>query len=218
MTLRRGQCVNENLAHPSTPLGMSPEQCRKAQDDGERPSTKAQSRPELIESFDKRSGFDPERCRGIKGRSRNMIFKLLSVSSFVVIADRLTKYILLRNFSEGESFRVVPGLFHITLVLNSGAAFGLFKGRSIFFTALTTLVIVFICFYTWHGRCKDLLTLTALSLILGGAAGNLIDRVAFGYVIDFLDFRIWPVFNIADASITIGAFILAVRMIRLRAQ
>jgi signal peptidase II len=142
-----------------------------------------------------------------------MIFKVLSVSSFVLIVDRLTKYILFRNLSEGESVRVVPGLFHITLVLNSGAAFGLFKGRSVFFTVSTVLVIAFICFYIWRGECKDLLMLTALGLILGGAAGNLIDRVLFSYVIDFLDFRIWPVFNIADASITIGAFILAVRLI-----
>ena len=142
-----------------------------------------------------------------------MIFKVLSVSSFVLIVDRLTKYILFRNLSLGESVRVVPGLFHITLVLNSGAAFGLFKGRSVFFMVSTALVIVFICFYVIRGGCRDLLILTALGLILGGAAGNLIDRVLFGYVIDFLDFRIWPVFNIADASITIGAFVLAVRLI-----
>jgi len=147
-----------------------------------------------------------------------MIFKVISISSLVLIVDRLTKYILFRNLSEGESVKVVPGFFHITLVLNSGAAFGLFKGRSLFFTVSTILVIIFICLYVWRGGCKDLLVLTALSLILGGAAGNLIDRVLFGYVIDFLDFRIWPVFNIADASITIGAFILAIRLIRLRSQ
>ena len=145
-----------------------------------------------------------------------MILKVLSVSSFVVIVDRLTKYLLFRNFSLGESVRVVPGMFHITLVLNSGAAFGLFKCRSVFFMVSTALVIVFICFYIWRGGCKDLLMLTALGLILGGAVGNLIDRVAFGYVIDFLDFRIWPVFNIADASITVGALILTIRFIRLR--
>ena len=142
-----------------------------------------------------------------------MIFKVLSISSIVLIVDRLTKYILFRNLSEGESVRVIPGLFHITLVLNSGAAFGLFKGRSLFFIVSTALVMVFICLYIWRGGCKDLLMLTALGLILGGAAGNLIDRAAFGYVIDFLDFRIWPVFNIADASITIGAFILAARLV-----
>ena len=147
-----------------------------------------------------------------------MIFKVISISSLVLIVDRLTKYILFRNLSEGESVKVVPGFFHITLVLNSGAAFGLFKGRSLFFTVSTILVIIFICLYVWRGGCKDLLVLTALSLILGGAVGNLIDRVLFGYVIDFLDFRIWPVFNIADASITIGAFILAIRLIRLRSQ
>lgn len=142
-----------------------------------------------------------------------MIFKVLSLSSFIVIVDRLTKYIICRNFSEGQSVKIVPGLFHITLVLNSGAAFGLFKGRSIFFMALTAVVIASICFYVWRGACKDLLMLAAMGLILGGAAGNLIDRLAFGCVIDFLDFRIWPVFNIADASITIGAVILAVKLV-----
>ena len=142
-----------------------------------------------------------------------MILKILSVSSLVLIVDRLTKYILFRNLSPGESVRVVPGMFHITLVLNSGAAFGLFKGQSVFFTVSTALVIVFICLYIIRGGCKDLFMLTALGFLLGGAAGNLIDRILFGYVIDFLDFRIWPVFNIADASITIGAFILAVKLI-----
>lgn len=143
-----------------------------------------------------------------------MIFKLLSISSFVVMADRLTKYILLKNLSEGDSIKVIPGIFHITLVFNSGAAFGLFRGYSAFFVLSSMAVIALICFYIWHGASRrDMLMLTALGLILGGAVGNLIDRAAFGHVIDFLDFRIWPVFNIADASITTGAFILAIRLI-----
>jgi lipoprotein signal peptidase len=142
-----------------------------------------------------------------------MIFKLLSVSSCVVIIDRLTKYFLFKNLAEGESVRVIPGLFHITLVLNSGAAFGILKGSSPFFMISAGLVIIFISLYAWRGGCKDLPTLLAMSLLLGGAVGNLIDRITFGYVIDFLDFRIWPVFNIADAAITIGAFILAIRLL-----
>ena len=142
-----------------------------------------------------------------------MIFKILSISSLIVIVDRLTKYLVLKNYSEGESVRVIPGVFHLTLVLNSGAAFGLFKGSGLIFTISSVLIIVLICVYIWRNECKDFLMLIALGLILGGAAGNLIDRVAFGYVIDFLDFRVWPVFNIADSSITIGAFILAVRLI-----
>jgi signal peptidase II len=76
-----------------------------------------------------------------------MILKALSVSSIVLIVDRLTKYFLFRNLAEGESIKVVPGLFHITLVLNTGAAFGLFKGRSIFFTVSTIVVISLICLY-----------------------------------------------------------------------
>lgn len=142
-----------------------------------------------------------------------MIFKALSISSLVVIIDRLTKRVLIGNFSEGDSIGMIPGVFHITLVLNSGAAFGLFKGRSLLFMILTILVIAAICIYIIRGGCKDIATVLALGLIMGGAAGNLIDRAAFGYVIDFLDFRIWPVFNIADASITVGAFILTLKLI-----
>ena len=142
-----------------------------------------------------------------------MIFKILSVSSLIVIIDRLTKQIVLKNYSEGESVGVIPGFFHLTLVLNGGAAFGLFKGYSVIFAISSVLIIILICVYTWRNRCKDLLILIALGLITGGAIGNLIDRVAFGYVIDFFDFRIWPVFNIADAAITIGAFILAIKLI-----
>ncbi|MCX5667667.1 MAG: signal peptidase II, partial [Candidatus Omnitrophica bacterium] len=95
-----------------------------------------------------------------------MIFKVLSVSSIILIVDRLTKYLLFRNFSLGESVRIVPGLFHITLVLNSGAAFGLFKSHSIFFAASSALVMIFICLYVWRGRCKDLSMLIAMGLIL----------------------------------------------------
>lgn len=142
-----------------------------------------------------------------------MIIKVLSISSLVVIVDRMAKYLLLKKFSEGESAAIVPGIFHITMVLNSGAAFGLFKGGSPFFMISAALVVVLILFYLWRGGCKDSLILSALGLILGGAVGNLIDRMAFGYVIDFLDFRVWPVFNIADASITIGASILALKLV-----
>ena len=73
------------------------------------------------------------------------------------------------------------------------------------------IVIALILFYCLRYRYKDILLITSLGLILGGAIGNLIDRILFGYVIDFLDFRVWPVFNIADSSISIGAAPLALK-------
>lgn len=144
------------------------------------------------------------------------IVYVLSTSLLVVILDRLTKYIFCRCLSEGESVKIVPGAFHLTLVLNSGAAFGLFQGRSIIFMIASALIIILICVYVWLNKCKDLPVLTALGLILGGASGNLVDRAAFGYVIDFLDFRFWPVFNIADSAITAGAALLTIVILRPR--
>ena len=143
-----------------------------------------------------------------------MIIRLLSFSSFIVILDRLTKYLALTRLSEGESISVVPGVFHITLVLNTGVAFGLFKGCSIIFIVSSVLIIAAICMYLWRSKCRDFWMLLAMGLIIGGAVGNLIDRASFGYVIDFLDFRIWPVFNVADSSVTVGAVILAIKLLR----
>lgn len=134
----------------------------------------------------------------------------------VAVLDRLTKIIVYKEIAPGQSIAVFPDIFHITLVRNFGSAFGLFKNYGHIFTAVSILAIFFIAAYiARHKRIDKFLSL-ALGLILGGAAGNLIDRAFFGYVIDFLDFRIWPVFNIADSSITVGAFILALYILRQR--
>ena len=135
------------------------------------------------------------------------------IASFIVIIDRVTKYFLFNSLAEGQSIKVIPGFFHLTLVLNTGTAFGLFRDRTDFFIILSTLVIALVCFYMRCNRNKDILLTISLGLIVGGAVGNLIDRIAFGYVIDFLDFRIWPVFNLADSAITVGAVFLAVKIL-----
>ena len=138
---------------------------------------------------------------------------LCIIASCVVIIDRLTKQILCSNLSYDRSIKVIPGIFHLTLVRNTGSAFGLFKDWTQFFIISSVIVIALIFFYVWRCRCKDIFLISALGLILGGAIGNLIDRILFGCVIDFLDFRVWPVFNIADSSITIGAMMLALKVL-----
>lgn len=138
---------------------------------------------------------------------------LVLIASLVVIIDRLAKFLVYNNLFEGQSIGVIPRIFHITLVLNTGAAFGLFKDGNQFFI-LTSIVIIFLIFiYVFLSGCKDLIVLSALGLVLGGAVGNLIDRVTFGYIVDFLDFRFWPVFNIADSAITTGAGLLIIRLL-----
>ena len=130
-------------------------------------------------------------------------------AAFVFAADRLTKYFIIKSLALGQSIKVVPNILHITLVFNDGAAFGVLRNCGPFFIIFSFSVIAFILLVVSRSSRMDWLAAASLALILGGASGNLIDRLKFGYVIDFLDFRIWPVFNIADSCITIGVIIIA---------
>lgn len=135
------------------------------------------------------------------------------IAGFVFVADRLTKYFIIKCLVLGQSIKVIPGIFHITLVFNNGAAFGLLQDRALFFVIFSFAAIALILLIISKARQLDTLFAVSLALILGGAAGNLIDRLKFGYVIDFLDFRVWPVFNIADSCISIGIALIAFSII-----
>ncbi|MCX5707282.1 MAG: signal peptidase II [Candidatus Omnitrophica bacterium] len=138
---------------------------------------------------------------------------VLAVLIGILSLDQLTKFIISKSFKVGESFTVIERIFSLTLVHNRGAAFGIFRNQ-IYFFILTSLVAI-VLIYAGIKRNKQNKSYTfALSLILAGALGNLIDRVFFGYVIDFLDFRIWPVFNLADSAITIGAILLGWQVLK----
>ena len=132
----------------------------------------------------------------------------------ILLVDFISKRLALDNMHLGQSIPVVNGIFHITLVINSGTAFGLFKNLSYFFTlfsSLAVIIVTYIIFFSSKNLPRPYYL--ALSLILAGATGNLIDRIKFGNVIDFLDFRIWPVFNFADTAITIGVILLIFQML-----
>jgi signal peptidase II len=139
----------------------------------------------------------------------------------ILIVDQFSKNILLNNLSLGESIPIIPNVFHITMVFNTGIAFGLFKDQTILFSLISFFVIILIIINILIQRKKtntENFELLALYLILSGAVGNLIDRFRFGYVIDFLDLRIWPVFNVADSAITIGIALLLIKCFRLFAK
>jgi len=131
------------------------------------------------------------------------------IALFILSLDQLTKSIIVKNLSVNQSIPVIKGIFHLSLVYNRGAAFGILKGQAIFliFTAVIAVSLIIITLKKSSGA-KFSAEKISLSIILAGALGNLIDRFVFGYVIDFLDFRIWPVFNVADSAITIGAIML----------
>jgi signal peptidase II len=133
-------------------------------------------------------------------------FFLLAV--LVLVADQLSKYVIRTSMVPNQSLPVIKSIFHITYVNNPGAAFGLLANKTWVFIAVTLAVAVFIVFTYRYLPPGLMLLRLALALMLGGAIGNLIDRLRFGYVIDFLDFRIWPVFNLADMAVVSGVILL----------
>ncbi len=128
---------------------------------------------------------------------------------FVVLLDRLTKILIIHRVSEGEGFPVLAGVFHITRAHNTGAAFGLLQNSPAVLVAVSTLLILLIMYgLVRSGRRRSGLASYGWAVVMAGAAGNLYDRLRYGYVIDFLDLRVWPVFNVADMGICIGVFLV----------
>jgi signal peptidase II len=134
---------------------------------------------------------------------------LFSTALLTYLADRFAKILAIKTMFPGQSIGILPGIFHITLVLNKGAAFGILKDQAALFIFLSAFIVTLIILYAWKGRVVSAAPAAALGLVLGGALGNLVDRASYRYVIDYFDFRIWPVFNIADSAICIGVTILA---------
>jgi signal peptidase II len=147
---------------------------------------------------------------------RDIVFG--SVAAFVIIADQLTKALIRTNLAPGEVYFDI-GFFRILHVQNTGAAFGLFSGHSLIIIIASIIgVIAILCIVIFlRGRWSFLHSMwvqVALGLVIGGTIGNnLIDRLYQGYVTDFLDLKIWPAFNVADASVTVGVIIIIYRLI-----
>ncbi len=128
----------------------------------------------------------------------------LALFALILAVDQLTKYAISTVFLPGESLPVVPHIFHITYVLNPGAAFGMLpQARWFFILAAAALILAFL---VYHRRLKKEPAAFYYGCVamLAGAVGNLVDRIRQGLVIDFFDFRIWPVFNVADIAIVLG--------------
>lgn len=136
----------------------------------------------------------------------------------VVLLDQVSKFLALEYLSPQNSVPLIPQVLDLTLVRNPGVAFGLFSDSApVLFTVITiSLICLFLIANRSHGTAAHGASAAdrwALSLILGGAVGNWIDRLRFAAVVDFIDFRIWPVFNLADTAITIGVVIYFIRVL-----
>ncbi len=144
-------------------------------------------------------------------------FMFMLVAAAVILLDQLTKTWVLRNLPLYQHITVIPSFFNLTHITNTGAAFGLLAGderwRHVFFQIVSVLALggLFHLYMTASNRGPMLFW--GCSLVFGGACGNLVDRIRFGHVVDFLDFYLgtchWPAFNVADAAITIGGGLLA---------
>lgn len=136
---------------------------------------------------------------------RDLLFFGMAVVVFVL--DQATKIVVRGSLAPGESIPA-DGWFRFTHVTNTGAAFGLFQGQGPLLLLTTVIGVAAIVTYYLYPPVQTPVLTTSLGLQLGGAIGNLVDRVTLGHVTDFFDFRIWPVFNIADSAIVIGVIVL----------
>ena len=143
----------------------------------------------------------------IAGRARRDL-PFFALAAFIFFFDQLTKTIVRANLAIGESWPDEDWLVKITHVTNSGAAFGILQGQTLFLTVTAVIAIGAIVFYYAFPPLEHGLLRLALGLQLGGAAGNLIDRIRLGHVTDFVDFPRYPQFNVADSSIVIGLVVI----------
>ncbi|MBW2484737.1 MAG: lipoprotein signal peptidase [Deltaproteobacteria bacterium] len=137
----------------------------------------------------------------------------VGVAAAVIIVDQVTKLWIMTVFALHEQLTVIPGFFNLVYVTNTGAAFGFLAGdktwlRQFFFVTVSIVALVVIALAYNHLKKQSRIFVYSLGLIAGGAVGNLIDRLRFGSVVDFLDFYLgsyhWPAFNAADSAITVG--------------
>ncbi len=156
------------------------------------------------------AGLEGERSWRGKGR-------WLLVSLAVLIADQWTKWLVEVHLSTHATVEVIPGLLNFTHVRNTGVAFGMFATRgnvvgTLILTALGVAALIFVAYYFWIAPRQDRPLLASLALILGGAVGNLADRIVQGAVTDFVDFYFgtyhWHTFNVADSAITVGIAVM----------
>jgi signal peptidase II len=150
----------------------------------------------------------------------NNKYRIVSVlSGVIIILDQITKIWVQGSISMYESIPVIPGFFDLVHVLNKGAAFGFLNRADIhwqtyFFIGVSALAVVLIFHLVRTVDRRDPFMFTGLGCILGGALGNMIDRIRIGQVIDFLDFHVaghhWPAFNVADMAISVGALLLLI--------
>ena len=148
-------------------------------------------------------------------RRRKVVLTVIAL--LVIVLDQLSKHYVVLNLRLGVPWNPIESLSRyvsFTYITNKGAAFGILPSLSTFFAIIPIIVVIVILFYYRHLSHGQWALNVGLGLQLGGALGNFIDRIRLGHVVDFIDFKVWPVFNIADSSIVVGVAILALSILR----
>ena len=143
---------------------------------------------------------------------------IIILSIIFIIIDQLSKIIIVNNLTNNKSIEVIKSFFYLTYTNNKGAAFSILTGRRILLILVALIVIGVLIYYVRKNKIEGKVNKIALSLVIGGSIGNLIDRILRGAVVDFLDFKIfgynYPIFNLADTFIVLGVFLLLISMFR----
>jgi signal peptidase II len=137
-----------------------------------------------------------------------------STAIVVVFFDQLTKFLVRNNFELNQSISIINNIFNFTYIQNTGAGFGILKTQTAILVFISIAVLGVILYNFDKIKSKETLLQVLVGFVLGGTIGNLIDRIAYGYVIDFLDISIWPIFNFADSFVTMGVFGLIIYLWR----
>ena len=136
------------------------------------------------------------------------------ISIILLCIDQISKLLVVNLLTKTDSITIIKNFFYLTYINNDGAAFSILVGKRIFLILIAVLVTVMLIRYIKKNNIQNKLELVSISLIIGGSLGNLMDRVVRGYVIDFLDFKIFnynfPIFNLADVCITLGVILLSI--------
>lgn len=139
---------------------------------------------------------------------------ILVLASAIAVSDQLIKAAVVRILSPGESVPLISGFLYLSRVHNTGSAFGILQGQNLFLIVVVTLVVGYLVWGALRGHFPGGWGRVGMGLVLGGAFGNLMDRVARGYVVDYIDFRYFPAFNLADACVVLGALALGISILR----
>jgi signal peptidase II len=132
----------------------------------------------------------------------------------VIISDQLSKYLAVTHLSPYRAVPVIDHLLFFTLAKNPGGAFGILQGSGFLVLIVTAVISIGLLGALLFADLRDGSLKLGLAIIAGGALSNLLDRLRLGYVIDFLDFRVWPVFNLADVAIVVGTGLILLRLLR----